>query len=199
MEPKTCQTILRCTMVACCFLLGVVQHDLFAETPIQALEETLDRLQVISRDPALEEDIKTEQVRDIIVDRFDFREMSKRILGAHWEQNVEKQDEFVGVFTEFTKRTYFNKIGQIRAMKVRCLDEEIQGSTAKVITSIDLSGEEFKVKFQMHPSESVWKIYDVLLENDSFSVVRSYRTQLQWFLKALSFDELLHIIRAKNL
>jgi hypothetical protein len=52
-------------MVACCFLLGVVQHDLFAETPIQALEETLDRLQAISRDPGLGEDIKTAQVRDI--------------------------------------------------------------------------------------------------------------------------------------
>jgi len=126
MEPKKCKTILRCTMVACCFLLGVVQHDLFAETPIQALEETLDRLQAISRDPGLGEEIKTAQVRDIIVDRFDFKEMSKRILGPHWEQNIEKQDEFVGVFTEFTKRTYFNKIVKIKSMKVRCLDEEIQ-------------------------------------------------------------------------
>ena len=199
MEPKKCKTILRCTMVAYCFLLGVVQHDLFAETPIQALEETLDRLQAISRDPGLGEEIKTAQVRDIIVDRFDFKEMSKRILGPHWEQNIEKQDEFVGVFTEFTKRTYFNKIVKIKSMKVRCLDEEIQGSTAKVITSIDLSGDEFKVKFQMHPFGSAWKVYDVLLENDSFSVVRSYRTQFHWILKALSFDELLHIIRAKNL
>jgi len=199
MEPKKCKAILRCTMAVCCFLFGVVQHDLFAETPIQTLEETLDRLQAITHDPGLREDIKTEQVRDIIVDRFDFREMSKRILGTYWEQNIEKQDEFVGVFTEFTKRTYFNKISQIKSMKVKCIDEEVQGSTAKVITSIDLSGEEFKVKFQMHPFGSAWKIYDVLLENDSFSVVRSYRTQLQWFLKALSFDEMLHIIRAKNL
>ena len=198
MEPKKCKAILRCTMVACCFLLGVVQHDLFAETPIQALDETLDRLQAISRDPGLGEDIKTEQLRDIIVDRFDFREMSKRILGAYWEQSIEKQDEFVVVFTEFTKRTYFNKIGKIKAMKVKCIDEAIDGSTAKVITSIDLSGEEFKVKFHMHPFGSAWKIYDVLLENDSFSVVRSYRTQLNWFLKALSFDGLLHIISAKN-
>jgi phospholipid transport system substrate-binding protein len=64
-------------------------------------------------------------VRDIIVDRFDFREMSKRILGAHWEQNVEKQDEFVVVFTEFTKRTYLNKIDKIKSMKITCIDEAI--------------------------------------------------------------------------
>jgi phospholipid transport system substrate-binding protein len=199
MEPKKCQAILRCTMVACCFLLKVVQHDLFAETPIQALAETLDRLHAVSRDPGLGESIKIEQVRDIIVDRFDFREMSKRILGAHWEQNIEKQDEFVVVFTEFTKRTYLNKIDKITSMKVTGIDEEIQGSTARVITSIDLSGEEFKVRFLMHPFGSAWKVYDVLLENDSFSVVRSYRTQFHWILKALSFDDLLNIIRTKNL
>jgi phospholipid transport system substrate-binding protein len=186
-------------MVACCFILGVAQHDLFAKTPIQALEETLERLQSISRDPGLGEDIKTEQVRDIIVDRFDFREMSKRILGSYWEQNIEKQDEFVVAFTDFTKRTYFKKIGKMKDMKVTCRDEEIRGSTAKVITSIEISGEEFKVKFQMHPFGSAWKIYDVLLDNDSFSVVRSYKTQFHWILKAISFDELLHIIRAKNL
>ena len=199
MEPKKCKTILRCTMVACCFLFGAVQHDLFAGTPIQALEETLDRLQAISRDPGLGEDIKTAQVRDIIVDRFDFREMSKRILGAHWVQNLEKQDEFVGVFTEFTKRTYFNKLGNIKSLNLVCLGEEIRGSTANVMTSINRSGEEFTIKFKMHPFESSWKIYDVLLANESFSVVRNYRTQFQWILKAVSFDELLHIIRAKNL
>jgi phospholipid transport system substrate-binding protein len=199
MEPKKCKTILRCTMVACCLFWGIVQPDLFAETPTQALEETLDRLQAISHNPGLGEDIKTGQVRDIIVDQFDFREMSKRILGAHWERNIEKQDEFVVVFTEFAKRTYLNKVGKINSVKVTCLNEEIQGSTAKVSTSIDLSGDEFKVKFQMHPFESAWKVYDVLLDNDSFSVVRSYRTQFDWMLKALSFDELLHIIRAKNL
>jgi phospholipid transport system substrate-binding protein len=198
MEPKKCKTILRCTMVACCFLLGVVSA-LFAETPTQALEGTLDRLQAVSHDLSLGEDIKTEQVRDIIVDRFDFREMSKRILGAYWEQNIQKQDEFVIVFTEFTKRTYFKKIDKLKSIKVTCLNEEIQGSTAKVITKIDLSGEEFNVKFQMHPFESAWKIYDVLLANDSFSVLSSYRVQFHWILKALSFDELLHIIRAKNL
>jgi ABC-type transporter MlaC component len=121
MEPKKCKMILRCTLVACCFLLGVVQHNLFAETPIQALEETLDRLQAISRDPDLGEDIKTPQVRDFIVDRFDFREMSKRIPGAHWEQNIEEQDEdeFIFVFTEFIKRTYFKKISKIKAMEVQ--------------------------------------------------------------------------------
>jgi phospholipid transport system substrate-binding protein len=199
MEPKKGMTILGCTMIACCFLLGIVPHDLFAETPIQTLQQTLEHLQTIASDPGLGEDIKTAQVREMIMDQFDFREMSKRILGSHWEQNIAKQDEFVAVFTEFSKRTYFNKIEKIKDIKVIYRNEEIQGSTAKVITNIDMSGEEFKIKFQMHPFGSAWKIYDVLLENDSFSMVRSYRTQLHWILQAFSFDELLQIIREKNI
>ena len=112
MGQKKCKTILRCGMVACCFILGVAQHDLFAETPIQALEETLVRLQTILRDPGLGEDIKTEQVRDIVVDRFDFREMSKRILGPYWEQNIEKQDEFVSRLPILRKEHISRKLVQ---------------------------------------------------------------------------------------
>jgi phospholipid transport system substrate-binding protein len=199
MEPKRGKTLLRCTMVACGFLLGLVSHDLFAETPIQALEETLSRLQAISRDPGLEDDTKTEQVWGTVVERFDFREMSKRILGPYWEQNLEKQDEFVGVFSEFTKRTYFKQIEKLKEMRMTCMDEQIQGSIAKVLTTLEMPGAELKVKFHMHPSGSAWRIYDVVLENDSFSVISNYKTQLHSILRALSFDQLLSLIRAKNL
>jgi phospholipid transport system substrate-binding protein len=198
MEPMKRKTRLRCTMMACCFFLGMVQSDLFAETPRQVLQETIDRLQNILRDPDLGEDTRTEQVREIVVARFDFREMSKRMLGSHWEQNVEKQDEFVAAFTEFMKRTFFNKVDKIKDTKVICRDEELQGSTAKVITIIHMSGEEFKIKFKMQRFGTGWKIYDVLLDNDSFSILRSYRVQFLWILQGLSFEELLHIIRAKN-
>jgi phospholipid transport system substrate-binding protein len=186
-------------MVVCSFLLGILAHNLFAETPIQALEETLSRLQAISRDPGLGDDSKIEQVWGTVVDRFDFREMSKRILGPYWEQNLDKQDEFVGAFTEFTKRTYFRQIEKLKDMKMTCLDEQIQGSIAKVLTTLEMPGTELKVKFHMHPFGSAWKIYDVVLENDSFSVISNYKTQLHSILRAISFDQLLSLIRAKNL
>jgi phospholipid transport system substrate-binding protein len=199
MEPKQGKPHLRCIVVVCGFLLGIIAHNLFAETPIKALEETLSRIQAISRDPGLGDDSKTEQVWGIVVDRFDFREMSKRILGPYWEQNLEKQDEFVGAFTEFTKRTYFKQIEKLRDMKMTCLDEQIHGSMAKVLTTLEMPGTELKVKFHMHPFGSAWKIYDVVLENDGFSVIGNYKTQLHSILRAISFDQLLSLIRAKNL
>jgi hypothetical protein len=41
-----------------------------------------------------------------------------------------------------------------------------------------------------------WKIYDVMLDNGSFSIIKSYRTQLQWILQ--SFEQLLQIIAGKK-
>jgi ABC-type transporter MlaC component len=198
MNPKTYQTCLRCTIMACCFLFGIGQRDLFAESPILALQETIDRLQHILHDPGLGEDSRTERAWDIIMARLDFREMSKRILGSYWTQNVDKQEAFVAEFAKFMKRTFLKKVDQIKDTTVIYHNEEIRGSTAKVSTSIYRAGGVFNIKFHMYRFESQWKIYDVLLDNESFSIIRSYRTQMHWLLQAISFEELLHIIRAKN-
>ena len=79
-----------------------------------------------------------------------------------------------------------------------CRDEEIQESVAKVRTSVYLADEEVKLTFHMHQQESEWNIYDVLVDNGRFSLVSSYRAQLQWLLHTFSFEQLLHVIREKN-
>jgi ABC-type transporter MlaC component len=186
-----------CAIMMMVVLVGLPSY-LLAETPIQALQATIDRLQNALRDPSLGEDIRAKQVWEIMLTRFDMREMSKRILGSYWEGPVEQQDVFVAEFTAFMKRTFSHKIDKLKDTNIICRDEEIQGSMAKIMTSLYMSAEEFKIKFHMHQHESEWKIYDVMLDNGRFSLVRSYRAQLQWILQTSSFEELLHVIREKN-
>jgi ABC-type transporter MlaC component len=186
-----------CGIMAMMVLVGLPSY-LLAETPIQSLQATIDRLQNAWRDPRLGEDIRAKQVWEIVLTRFDMREMSKRILGSYWEGPVEQQEVFVAEFTAFLKRTFSHKIDKLKDANVICRDEEIQGSLAKVMTSLYLSDEEFKIKFHMHQHASEWKIYDVMLDKGRFSLVRSYRAQLQWILQTSSFEELLHVIREKN-
>jgi ABC-type transporter MlaC component len=198
MELKKYPTRLRVPMIAWCFLVGIMPSHLFAETPTEALQTTIDRLQNVLHDPNLGEDIRAKQVWETIVARFDMREMSKHILGSYWEQPVEKQDAFTAEFTAFIKRTFSDKIEKIKDAILICRDDKIQGSVAKVKMSLYMSGDEFKIKFHMRQHESEWKIYDVMLDNGSFSLVSSYRTQLQWILQTASFEELLQVIREKN-
>ena len=198
MAPKLYRTCLRCTMLAWCFLWGIMPSHLLAETPIQALQETLDRFQYVLLDSALLEDSRKEQVLETILARFDVREMSKRILGPHWDQHHEQQDAFVAEFTAFMKRIFLKQFDQIKGLKMACRGEEIQGSTAKVVTNLSTSGEEFIINFRMHQYDSGWKIYDVMMDNGSFSIVKSYRAQLQSILQFLSFEQMLQIIGGKN-
>jgi ABC-type transporter MlaC component len=198
MPPTLYLTCLRCAMMACCFVLGIMPSPLRAETPIQALQATLDRFQSILHDVGLREDSRQEQVLRTILARFDFREMSKRILGPYWNQDGNQQDAFVAEFAAFMERIFSKHFDQIKTLKLSCRDEEIQGSMAKVVTNLSTSGEEFVINFRMHQHDSGWKIYDVMLENGSFSLIRNYRTQLQWILQSSSFEQLLRMISEKR-
>ena len=198
MAPKLYQACLRCIMLTWFFLWGIMPNHLLAETPMQALQETLDRFQHVLHDSALVEDSRKEQVLETILARFDVREMSKRILGPFWDQHAEQQEAFVAEFTAFMKRIFLKQFDQIKALKVACREENIQGSTAKVVTNLSTSGEEFIINFRMHQFDSGWKIYDVMLDNGSFSILKSYRTQLQSILQFSSFDQMLQIIGGKK-
>jgi len=198
MAAKLYQTYLWGAMMAWWVLLGIMPSHLCAETPIQALQETLDRFQNILHDAGLLEDSRKEQVLGTILARFDVREMSKRILGPYWDQHPEQQDAFVAEFTEFMKRIFLKQFDQIKALKVACREEEIHGSLAKVVTNLSTTGEEFTINFRMHQYDSAWKIYDVMLDNGSFSIVKSYKTQLQSILQFASFEQMLHLIGGKK-
>src|SRR5215813_7703364 len=130
-----------CRIMTMVVLVGLPSH-LLAETPIQALQVTIDRLQHALRDPSLGEDIRAKQVWDIMLTRFDMREMSKRILGSYWEGPVEKQDVFVAEFTAFLKRTFSHNIDKLKDATMICRAEEIQGSMAQIMTSLYMSDEE---------------------------------------------------------
>ena len=198
MAAKLYQRCMRGVMMAWCVLLGIMPSHLRAETPIESLQETLDQFQNILHDTGLLEDSRKEQVLGTILARFDVREMSKRILGSYWDQHPEQQDAFVSEFMAFMKRIFLKQFDQIKALKLACREEEIHGSMAKVVTNLSTTGEEFTINFRMHQYDSGWKIYDVMLDNGSFSIVKSYRTQLQSILQFTSFEQMLHIIGEKK-
>jgi ABC-type transporter MlaC component len=124
--------------------------------------------------------------------------MSKRILGPYWDQPRERQDAFVVAFTAFMKRVFLGHFDQIKSLQVTCRDEEIQGAMAQVRANLSTSGQAFTMNFRMHKQGVGWKIYDVMMDNGNFSIVRSYRAQLQWILRSSSFEQVLRLIREKN-
>jgi hypothetical protein len=67
-----------------------------------------------------------------------------------------------------------------------------------VVTNLSTSGEEFTINFRMHQYDSGWKIYDVMLDNGSFGLIKNYRAQLQSLLQFSSFEQMLYLIAEKK-
>jgi ABC-type transporter MlaC component len=186
-----------CGLMTLMVLVGLVGH-LFAETPIQALQTTLDQLQQALGDPQLGEESRAQRGWDLLLARVDVREMSQRILGASWAGPIAQQEAFLAVFTAFMHRTFAPKLAQLKEARLRCRAEEIHGARAQVMASMETPEGEVPLTVRMHQQASEWKIYDVALDDGRFSLVSSYRAQLQGMLRTASFEDILHVISGKN-
>src|SRR4030095_13416819 len=68
---------------------------------------------------------------------FDFHEMSRRLLGVHWQEgSVPQQEEFVQLFTEMFERMYLTNIASLPLAAVKFEGELISGDYARVSSRI---------------------------------------------------------------
>jgi phospholipid transport system substrate-binding protein len=182
-------------------LFFVLPARVAAETPGDAIRQTVDRILTILKDPQLKGENRKEErrrkLREIIYPRFDFTEMARRSLGSNWRrQQPEQQQEFVKLFTALLEDAYLDTIESYNGEKIQYVKERQDGNYAEVDTKIiDLAGREFSVDYRLHKVDGEWKVYDVVTEN--VSLVNNYRSQFNRVLTRSSFDELLARMREK--
>jgi len=101
---------------------GADVNRLWAATPLEDVKGTVDRVMEILKDEKLQGDTnkkeKRERLRQAILPRFDFPEMAKRALATHWNQNPQKQREFVSAFTQLLENAYAEQIEAANGDKV---------------------------------------------------------------------------------
>jgi len=138
-----------CGLMTLVALVGLAGH-LFAETPTQALQATLDQLQQALGDPQLGEEGRAQRGWDLLLARVDVREMSQRILGGSWAGPIAQQEAFLAVFTAFMHRTFAPKLAQLKEARLHCRAEEIQGARAQVMASVETPEGEVPLTVRMH-------------------------------------------------
>jgi len=110
MKPKT-QThgALLCSFL---FILCIIAASpARATAPADQIRGTINKVLEVLKDPNLKADgkkkLRLERLRELIEPQFDFSEMAKRSLGAHWQwRSAEEQREFVKLFTELLETGY---------------------------------------------------------------------------------------------
>ncbi len=182
--------------------LSLFASPVWADTPTVLIKSAVDQAINTLTDPYLQGENKKEErrtlLRQIILSRFDFREMAKRSLGTHWlKRTREDKSEFVRLFTNFVEKVYLGRIESYNnGAKFIYSNEKIEGRYAEVGSEIlTFDGEEFQINYKLHRVEKEWKIYDVVVEN--ISLINNYHSQFNRIITKTSYDELVSMMRQK--
>ena len=141
---------------------------------------------------------RRKQLREILFTRFDFSEMARRALGAHWRRRTAtEQQEFVQLFTELLERQYAGIIESYTDEKIVYLSERIDGAFAEVNSKIfTAKGQELSINYKAQLIGQEWKVYDVIAEE--ISLVNNFRSQFNRVISSSSYDELVRRLREKQ-
>ncbi|MDD2598935.1 MAG: ABC transporter substrate-binding protein [Kiritimatiellae bacterium] len=107
--------------------------------------------------------------------------------------------EFTKAFFELMKRTYYGKLSQLDVTNVKVFyRDNIELGTAKrnIQTTMKNSGSGFSVDYKFALRNERWAIYD--MEVEGISLLASYRSQFDDFLKTKSPAELIKSLESKD-
>ncbi|MBS0150842.1 MAG: ABC transporter substrate-binding protein [Nitrospira sp.] len=181
------------------FVVMPVPSD--AGAPTTAMKATIDEVLRIVRDKELKQpakaDARRHMLESVVAARFDYTEMSRRALGAPWNQLEDQQkQEFVDLFRTLLTNSYADKIETYSGEGVEYLNERIEKEYAEVRTKV-LSGKtEIPLDYRLINKADEWRVYDVVVDN--VSLVNNYRGQFTKILRASSYADLVDQLRKKS-
>jgi phospholipid transport system substrate-binding protein len=152
-------------------------------------------------DPKLKDPAKLiprrRMLENVIAARFDYAEMSKRALAAHWTPlTAAERSEFVELFKSFLSDRYAEKIEDYSGEQVVYLSERTEGSYAEVRTELRSSKLQVPMDYRLYLKEGQWHAYDIIV--DGVSLVRNYRSQFDKIIRADSYQELVQRLRERT-
>ncbi len=171
------------------------------KSPTAALKPVLDELTTILIDTSLKGDEhKTERrskIMEVISHGFDFKEMSKRILGKTWRRIDDSQREyFTRLIKKLLENVYIGKLESYSGQEIEFNAEIIKGKRAQVSTVIENKGIKIPVHYIMKQVNNHWMVYDINIEG--VSLVRNYQQQFKPILRKEKFKGLIKVLEEKN-
>ena len=172
-----------------------------AGEPLELVKSAGERVIAILKDPKWKapdrKKERVERLKEIINPIFDYEEMARRTLGAHWRRRTAaEQQEFVKLFRAFLETVYSEKVdlyeGERAVFGRETIDEDYAEVESKVTNG---KGEESPVFYRLKRTDGKWKVYDAVVEN--ISIVNNYRSQFDRVLTKSSFEELKKLLREK--
>lgn len=172
-----------------------------APDPTEQLRPFVDKIVGILTDEALQgkenSRKRREKVMAVAHERFDFQEMSKRVLGGQWRQlSSAEQGEFIELFTKLLEHAYIGKIEDYSRQKVVFKTQRIkEGHRAQVETELVDKDVVLPVSYIMILKGNEWMAYDIVVEG--VSLIRNYMEQFREIIRKNGYASLVKQIEAK--
>jgi len=185
--------------LTCTIALGL--SDQPTEAPTQTVRSTLTEVFRILKDEKLKDPAKRiprrHMLEEVISSHFDYMEMSKRALAAHWVPlTTGERAEFVELFKSFLSDRYAEKIEGYSGEQASYLSERIEGNYAEVRTELRSSKVEIPMDYRLHMKDGTWHAYDLIV--DGVSLAKNYRSQFDKIIRSDSYQELVRRLRERT-
>ena len=179
-------------------LLAAVATDpqeIVKQTTMQVLNTLRTEGNAIQKDPQR----LYQLINELILPHFDFRQMSKWVLGRYWRNASESQrGDFTRQFELLLVRTYSDALVEFRDQSVAFLPTRERSDTEVTVRSTVNrgSGPAVLITYRMHKVGADWKVYDVATEG--ISLVINYRSSFAHEIRRNGIDGLIRQLARKN-
>jgi phospholipid transport system substrate-binding protein len=195
--------MLRCAAIILLFSAYSSIAGALANDPQALVKQTTNKVLEALRTEgdALQEHPKRvyEIINELILPHFDFRQMSKWVLGRYWRQASESQrDAITEQFEHMLVRTYSHALVDYRDQTVDFLPSRERSATQVTVRAKinQAGGPPVKIAYEMHIVDDDWKVYDIAIEG--VSLVINYRSSFAQEIKRNGIDGLIQRLAAKN-
>jgi phospholipid transport system substrate-binding protein len=175
----------------------------WAGAPTEQLRGRVDRVLRALQDPELKPEARAVErraaIRAIAAEIFDYRELSQRALGPHWQgRTSNERDEFIQLFADLLEQSYIDKIELYSgAERIQYTGEALDGEQATVRTRIvSKQGTETPVDYRMRRVGDHWLVYDVAIEG--VSLIANYRAQFNRIIQRSSYKGLVEQLTTRQ-
>ena len=136
-----------------------------------------------------------DELKDIINDVIDYREMAQHALGNKYNEiSEEEREEFVELFSRIIRDNSLNRLDIYRA-DVVYNDISVTNGNAHVKTTAQIENVRTPVEYEMKRKDGEWVVVDLII--DEVSTGDSYNRQFQSIIRQRGFDALLNNLRRR--
>mgnify|MGYP006422046501 CR=1 FL=1 len=197
---------MRFTLVACLLTLSLLNPAVAAAAhPAQEVvkttaKEVLERLREDQQELKANPEKIYSLVYEKIIPHFDFKNMSKWVLGRNWRGATEaQQQQFTREFQVLLVRTYAKSLLQYADQEIKYapVNDDPDSELVTVRTEVQQSGSSsIPINYKMHQVDAEWQVVDVSV--NGVSLVSTYRGSFASEVRRGGIESLLSKLEQRN-